>query len=71
MPMEPEDRRWLWEWGRKLALTAYLLFLLAFMAGHPAPGSLASISYAAMMAIVPALIATAGVLGLMLYLRKR
>ncbi|GAB4225075.1 MAG: hypothetical protein Tsb0032_30770 [Kiloniellaceae bacterium] len=71
MPMEPEERRWLVDWGRKVALTAYLLFVLAFMAGHPEPGSMASLSYAAMMAIVPALIGTAAVLGVMLYLKKR
>lgn len=71
MPIEPEDRRWLMEWGRKIVVTAYLLFVLAFMAGHPAPGSMASLSYALMMAIVPAVIATAALLGVMLYLRKR
>ena len=71
MPMEPEDRRWLVEWGRKVAFTAYLLFVLAFMAGHPEPGSMASLSYAAMMAIIPAVIATGALLGVMLFLRKR
>lgn len=71
MPIEPQDRRWLMEWGRKVGITAYLLFVLAFMAGHPAPGSMASLSYALMMAIVPAAIGTAALLGIMLYLRKR
>lgn len=71
MPMEPEERRWLMDWARKIAITAYLLFVLAFMAGHPAPGSIASLSYALMMAIVPAAIGTAAVLGVMLYLRRR
>ncbi|WP_193367315.1 hypothetical protein [Pelagibius marinus] len=71
MPLEPEDRRWLMDWARKVGITAYLLFVLAFMAGHPAPGSVASLSYAVMMAIIPAAIGTAAVLGLMLYLRKR
>ncbi|MEO3428380.1 hypothetical protein AAFN88_05945 [Pelagibius sp. CAU 1746] len=71
MPLEPEDRRWLMDWARKVGITAYLLFLLAFMAGHPAPGSLSSLSYAATMAIVPAAIGTAAVLGVMVYLRKR
>jgi hypothetical protein len=59
------------DWARKIGITAYLLFVLAFMAGHPAPGSIASLSYAVMMAIVPAAISTAAVLGVMLYLRKR
>lgn len=71
MPMEPEDRRWLMDWARKIVITAYLLFVLAFMAGHPAPGSMASLGYALMMAIVPAAIATAAVLGVMLFLRNR
>ena len=71
MPIDPKDRNWLREWAPKLSITAYLLFVLAFMAGHPTPGSMASLSYAMMMAIIPAVIATAALLGVMLFLRKR
>ena len=71
MAIGPEDRSWLRDWGPKVGVTAYLLFVLAFMAGHPAPGSMASLSYAVTMAIIPALIATGALLGVMLFLRKR
>ena len=71
MAIDPEDRSWLREWAPKVGVTAYLLFVLAFMAGHPTPGSMASLSYAVTMAIIPALIATGALLGVMLFLRKR
>ncbi|MEQ8355491.1 MAG: hypothetical protein RH942_08135 [Kiloniellaceae bacterium] len=70
MPIDPKDRSWLKEWGPKVGATAYLLFVLAFMAGHPAPGSMQSLSYAVVTAIIPALIATGALLGVALYLRK-
>jgi len=71
MSLDPETKRWLKDWGVKIGATAYLLFVFAFMAGHPQPGSIASLSRAATLALMPAAIATLGVLGLMLFLRKR
>lgn len=71
MALDPETRRWLKDWAIKVGGTAYLLFVFAFMAGHPQPGSMDSLSHAVFMAIVPAAIATLAVLGVMLYLRKR
>jgi hypothetical protein len=71
MALDPETRGWLKDWGVKIGATAYLLFVFAFMAGHPRPGSIESLSHAAVMAILPAAIATLGILGIMLYIRKR
>lgn len=71
MSMDPETRRWLKDWGVKIGATAYLLFVFAFMAGHQHPGSMNSLSHAAVMAIVPAAIATLGILGIMLYIKNR
>ncbi|HEY9538107.1 MAG TPA: hypothetical protein VIS03_11000 [Kiloniellaceae bacterium] len=71
MPLDPETRRLLKIWGVKIAGTAYLLFVFAFMAGHPQPGSMASLSYALSLAIVPAAVATLAVLGVMVFLHKR
>ena len=71
MSLDPETRRFLKDWAVKIGATAYLLFVFAFMAGHPQPGSMESLSRAAVLAIVPAAIGTLGVLGVMLYLRKR
>jgi hypothetical protein len=71
MPFDPETRRWLKGWVVKVGATAYLLFVFAFMAGHAEPGSIASLSQAVTLAIVPALISTLAVLGVMLFLRKR
>jgi hypothetical protein len=71
MSIDPETRRWLKDWGIRIAATSYLLFVFAFMAGHAAPGSMASLSYALATAVVPAVIATVAVLGVMLFLRKR
>jgi len=70
MPLDPEIRRLLKEWGVKIAATAYLLFTCAFMAGHPQPGSMASLSYALTTAIVPAAIAAGAALGVIVFLRK-
>lgn len=71
MSLDPETRQLLKAWGLKIAGTAYLLFVFAFMAGHPQPGSMASLSRALTLAIVPALICALAALGVMLYLRKR
>ncbi len=71
MPINPNDRRWLKDWGLKLGASAYLLFVFAFMASHAAPGSVPSLIDAMTRAIVPALISTFALLGIMLYLRKR
>jgi hypothetical protein len=71
MPLDPDIRRLLKDWGVKIAATAYLLFTFAFLAGHPQPGSMASLSYGLTMAIIPAAIAAGAVFGVMLYLRKR
>ena len=71
MSLAPEPRRFLKDWAVKIGATAYLLFVFAFMAGHPQPGSMESLSRAVVLAIVPAAIGTLGVLGVMLYLRKR
>ena len=71
MSLDPETKRWLKDWAVKVGGTAYLLFVFAFMAGHAEPGSIASLTQAATLAIVPAAVATAAVLGVMLYLRKR
>lgn len=71
MILDPETKRWLKDWGVKIGATAYLLFVFAFMASHPQPGSIASLSQAAALAIVPAAISTVAVLGVMLFLRKR
>jgi polyferredoxin len=71
MSLDPETKRWLKDWGVKIGATAYLLFVFAFMASHPQPGSIASLSQAVTLAILPAAIATLAVLGLMLYLRSR
>ncbi|MGD1876598.1 MAG: hypothetical protein ACFB13_03755 [Kiloniellaceae bacterium] len=71
MSLDPETRRFLKDWAVKIGATAYLLFVFAFMAGHPQPGSMESLSRAVVLAIVPAAIGTLGVLGVMLYLRKR
>lgn len=70
MSLDPEIRRLLKNWGVKIVATAYLLFLFAFMAGHPQPGSMASLSYALTTAIVPAAVAAGAVLGVMVFLRK-
>jgi len=71
MALDPKDRRWLKEWALKLGATTYLLFVFAFMAGHAAPGSMASLSSALTLALVPALIFTLAVLGIMFYWRRR
>lgn len=71
MALDPETRHLLKYWGLRVAGTAYLLFVFAFMVGHPLPGSLSSLSYALAMAIVPAAVAAAGVLAIMLFLRRR
>ncbi|MPZ10036.1 MAG: hypothetical protein GEU89_07440 [Kiloniellaceae bacterium] len=71
MSLDPETRRWLKDWAVKVGATAYLLFVFAFMAGHAAPGSIASLSHALVMAIVPAAIGSLAVLAVMLYLRRR
>jgi hypothetical protein len=71
MPIDPKDQSWLKEWALKIGGSAYLLFVFAFMTGHPVPGSVASLTHALGMAIIPALIATFAALGVMLYLRKR
>jgi peptidoglycan biosynthesis protein MviN/MurJ (putative lipid II flippase) len=71
MSLDPETRRLLKDWGVKIAATAYLLFVFAFVASHAQPGSVASLSYALAMAIVPAAIGTFAVLGMMVFLRKR
>lgn len=70
MSLDPETRRLLRAWGVKIAATAYLLFVFAFVAGHPQPGSMASLSSALGLAIVPAAIGTLAVLALMVFLRK-
>lgn len=71
MSLDPETKRWLKDWGVKIGATAYLLFVFAFMASHAKPGSIASLSQAVGLALVPAAIATLAILGLMFYLRKR
>src|SRR3546814_19670219 len=71
MPLDHETLRLLKIWGVKIAGSAYLLFVFAFMAGHPQPGSMASLSYALSLAIVPAAVATLAVLGVMVFLHKR
>lgn len=71
MPLDPDTRRLLKDWAVKIAATAYLLFTFAFLAGHPQPGSMASLSYALTMAIIPAAIAAGAVLGVMVFLGKR
>ena len=71
MALDPETRRWLKDWAVKIGATAYLLFVFAFMAGHPQPGSIASLTFALGMAIVPAAVSTLAALGVMLFLRKR
>ncbi|MGF1629836.1 MAG: hypothetical protein ACFCUT_10225 [Kiloniellaceae bacterium] len=71
MSLDPETRRWLKDWAIKVGAAAYLLFVFAFMAGHPQPGSIASLSHALVMALVPGAIGTAAVLAVMLYLRRR
>jgi hypothetical protein len=71
MSLDPETRRLLKDWAVKIAATAYLLFVFAFMAGHPQPGSMASLSSALALAIVPAAVAALAALGVMAYLRKR
>ena len=68
--MDTKDRRWLREWALRIGATAYLLFVFAFLASHQRPGSIESLTYALRMAILPALIGTLAVLGLMLYLRR-
>src|SRR3546814_19483084 len=71
MPLDPATRRLLKIWGVKIAGTAYLLFVFAFMAAHPQPDSMASLSYALSLAIVPAAVATLAVLGVLVFLHKR
>src|SRR3546814_10694698 len=71
MSLDPETRHLLKYWGLRIAGTAYLLFVVAFMVGHPQAGSMASLSYALAMAVVPAAVAAAEVLGVMLILRRR
>lgn len=71
MSLDPETRRLLKGWGFRVAASAYLLFVFAFMAGHPQPGSAASLSSALTLAVVPAGVAALAVLGVMLYLRRR
>lgn len=70
MSLDPDIRRLLRDWGIKIVLTAYLLFVFAFMASHPQPASLASLFYALTIAVVPAAIAAGAVLGVMVMLRK-
>jgi hypothetical protein len=71
VPLDPETRRLLNGWGVKVAATAYLLFVFAFMAGHPQPGSMASLASALALAVVPAAIGALAVLGVMMFLGKR
>ena len=71
MPLDPETRRLLKAWGVKITVTAYLLFVFAFVAGHPQPGSAASLSSALALAIVPAAIGALAMLGVMVFLSKR
>ncbi len=71
MTLDPDTLSWLKGWALKVGGAAYLLFVFAFMAGHPQPGSMDSLSRALVMALVPAAIATLAMLGVMLYLRKR
>ena len=66
-----DDRRWLRDWALRIGATAYLLFVFAFLAGHPRPGSVDSLTHALTMALVPALIGTLVALVVMLYLRRR
>ena len=69
--MDSKDRQWLKEWLVKVGATAYLLFVFAFMAGHARPGSIESLTQAMASALVPALIGTLAVLGIMFYFRRR
>ena len=69
--MDSKDRRWLREWLLRIGGTAYLLFVFAFLASHPRPGSMESLSYALGMAVIPALVGTLAVLGIMLYIKRR
>ena len=69
--MESKDRRWLREWALRIGGTAYLLFVFAFLASHPRPGSIESLTYALAMAVIPALIGTLAILAIMLYVRRR
>lgn len=69
--MESKDRRWLREWALRIGATAYLLFVFAFLASHPRPGSIESLTHALAMAIIPALIGTLAILGIMLFVRRR
>jgi hypothetical protein len=71
MSLDPETRRLLKDWGVKIAATAYLLFVFAFMAGHPQPGSMDSLSRALTLALVPAAVSVLAALGVMVFLRKR
>lgn len=69
--MDSEDKRWLREWAVKIGGTAYLLFVFAFVASHPRPGSMESLIHAVPLAAIPALIGTLAILGIMFYLRRR
>ncbi len=69
--MDPKDRGWLRYWALRVGATAYLLFVFAFLASHPRPGSPESLTNALGLALVPALIGTLAVLAVMLYLRRR
>lgn len=68
--MNSRDRRWLREWAVRIGATAYLLFVFAFLASHPRAGSIDSLVHAMTMALVPALIGTLAILGIMLYVRR-
>ncbi len=69
--MDSGNRGWLRHWAVRIGATAYLLFVFAFLASHPQPGSMQSLTHALVMAVVPALIGTLAALGIMLYLRRR
>jgi peptidoglycan/LPS O-acetylase OafA/YrhL len=54
--MRAEDRKWVRNWSLRVCGAFYLLGVMAFMAAHPQPGSVASLTAAAGLAVVPAFV---------------
>ena len=69
--MRPEDWTWVREWSLKVGGTAFLLLVLALLAGHERPGSIDSLLFAVVRAFPAALaVAALAFLGLAWWRRR-
>jgi hypothetical protein len=66
------EKAWLRMWVPRVGGALYLLLVMSFLAGHPAPGSVASLIYGLINAILPTVGATAILfVGLIIFRRAR